>query len=141
MTVFEQQVSSEAELPQVAKDLLHFAKDVKVFCFDAEMGSGKTTFIKVLCKVLGYQGVISSPTYSIINEYPVKNTAIYHFDLYRLKSAEELVDIGFEDYLYSNNYCFIEWPQIGADFFHMPRVEVQISVKKNIRYFRATILN
>lgn len=140
MNTFEQTASSEHELDAIAKALLLFAGSTRIFCFEAQMGAGKTTFIKALCRVLGCQSPVSSPTYSIVNEYKTATGKLYHFDLYRLKSADELLDIGFEDYLYSNDYCFIEWPALATDFIHGPRLKVQISVKENIRYFRASIV-
>ena len=141
MNTFEQTAGSENDLEAIAAALLLFAGDTKVFCFEAEMGAGKTTFIKALCRVLGCQSPVSSPTYSIVNEYKTADGKLYHFDLYRLKNADELLDIGFEDYLYSDSYCFIEWPALAADFIHGPMLKVQILVKENIRYFRASILD
>jgi len=77
------------------------------------MGAGKTTLIKVLCHKLGVTDIVQSPTFAIINEYltPV-GESIYHFDFYRIKKAEEAMDIGYEDYIYSGDYCFIEWPEL-----------------------------
>ncbi|MFI2742600.1 tRNA (adenosine(37)-N6)-threonylcarbamoyltransferase complex ATPase subunit type 1 TsaE [Zhouia sp. PK063] len=103
-----------SELSNVAEYILKNL-DSKILLFKADMGSGKTTLIKELVKQLGYSGEISSPTFSIVNEYSLKTEKIYHFDLYRLKSIEELLDIGFEDYLYSGSWCFIEWPDMIID--------------------------
>ena len=75
------------------------------------MGMGKTTFIKELCRQLGVDGVVSSPTFSIVNEYDSKGESIYHFDFYRLKNEQEAYDFGYEEYFYSGNYCFVEWPE------------------------------
>jgi len=76
------------------------------------MGVGKTTFIKEICQQLGVQQVVTSPTFAIINEYSTTdNQLIYHFDFYRINKIEELFDFGYEDYFYSSNYCFIEWPE------------------------------
>ena len=84
----------------------------KVVLFNGLMGAGKTTFIKALCKHLGVEDVTSSPTFSLVNDYETsEGTSIYHFDLYRINSEIEALDMGIEEYLYSNNWCFIEWPE------------------------------
>jgi len=82
-----------------------------VFAFYGDMGAGKTTFIKAVCEELGVQEPVTSPTFAIINEYrDKKGNSIYHFDFYRIKKLEEVFDFGYEDYFYSGNLCFIEWP-------------------------------
>jgi tRNA threonylcarbamoyladenosine biosynthesis protein TsaE len=88
----------------------------KVLLLYGEMGSGKTTFISALCKVLDCKDEVSSPTYGLVNEYRIQNSKIYHFDLFRLKSKEEVLDIGFEDYLDQNAICIIEWPQLVEEY-------------------------
>lgn len=100
-----------SQLPQIATQLLKLAGDKKVFLFEAPMGAGKTTIIKELCKNLGATESITSPTFSIVNEYKGENGPIYHFDFYRLKNEQEAYDLGYEEYFYSGNYCFVEWPQ------------------------------
>ncbi|MHB8260081.1 MAG: tRNA (adenosine(37)-N6)-threonylcarbamoyltransferase complex ATPase subunit type 1 TsaE [Bacteroidia bacterium] len=101
-------------LPNVAIDIVEAIKDTQIVLFYGEMGSGKTTLIKEICKQLGVTDSMSSPTYALVNEYHTKeNSTIYHFDLYRIKSIEECLDMGMEEYLYSGNYCFIEWPEIA----------------------------
>lgn len=103
-----------AELPSVASQLISLAGNRKIWLFKGEMGAGKTTLIKELCKQLGTTSELSSPTFAIVNEYTTSSSKkIYHFDLYRIKKKEELFDIGFDEYLESDNYCFIEWPEIG----------------------------
>jgi tRNA threonylcarbamoyladenosine biosynthesis protein TsaE len=99
------------ELPEVAKQLMEFSSGEKIFLFLGDMGVGKTTLIKALCAYLGVNDTASSPTYSIVNEYNYPSGKIYHFDFYRIKSEIEAYDLGFEEYLYSENYCFIEWPE------------------------------
>lgn len=108
----EFQVEGLEELEKVADAVLsHFSND-RIFAFFGEMGAGKTTFIKVLCKRLGVFDNVSSPTYSLVNEYlDEQGDSIYHFDFYRINDPSEAFDIGFDDYLYSSAYCFIEWPQ------------------------------
>lgn len=109
---------SPEDLPAVATALIELAGDRKVWLFEGEMGAGKTTLIKVLCKQLGVEAEMSSPTFSIVNEYRRENgQKIFHFDLYRLKQSRELADIGFDDYVYSGHYCLIEWPhQVEYDY-------------------------
>ncbi len=96
----------------VAKEIWQQCSMYKVWAFSAEMGSGKTTFIHALCDVLGVKDVVGSPTFSIINQYETAaGLAIYHLDLYRVKDADEAVQAGVEDVLYSGEYCMIEWPE------------------------------
>ncbi len=85
----------------------------RVYLFDGEMGAGKTTFIKALCNAMGTDEVVNSPTFSIVNEYQTaQGETIYHFDFYRVNSAEEAQNFGCEEYFYSGNFCFVEWPDI-----------------------------
>jgi tRNA threonylcarbamoyladenosine biosynthesis protein TsaE len=125
------------ELPSLAKRLLESFSSERVFLLNGEMGSGKTTFIKEVCKALGVQDGMSSPTYSIVNEYKGTSDIIYHFDLYRLKDVNECLDIGFEEYVHSGNYCFIEWPEIARPLLPDTFVEVNLRVENNARYLEA----
>jgi tRNA threonylcarbamoyladenosine biosynthesis protein TsaE len=102
------------QIDQAAAQIIRYAGDVKIWLFTGDMGSGKTTFIKSICHTLGAQGDFSSPTYSLANEYLLSNGngKIFHLDLYRLRSIEEALDIGIEDYLFDGSYCLIEWPQL-----------------------------
>jgi tRNA threonylcarbamoyladenosine biosynthesis protein TsaE len=102
------------ELEQTAGMLLANSTH-KVFAFYGELGAGKTTLIRAICKQLGVEEEISSPTYNIVNEYIAGEQKVFHFDLYRVKDAEELFDIGFEEYLSSGNICLIEWPEIAEN--------------------------
>lgn len=121
-------------LPKTAKQILSFAQDKKIFCFYGELGAGKTTLIKELCKQLGVTDKGSSPTFSLINEYQNKDEKkIFHFDLYRLKNESEIYDIGYEDYLFSGNYCFIEWPEKIERLLPPDCVKVKIDVKEGER--------
>lgn len=103
------------KLQDVAKKIITLACKKKIWLFYGEMGVGKTTLISHIAKELGSVVEVCSPTFAIVNEYPTKNnTSIYHFDFYRINKFEEIVDIGFEDYLNQNeSYCFIEWPEIA----------------------------
>ena len=99
------------ELSQTASQLVSSIGAQTIWCFEGEMGAGKTTFIKEICKILGVEEDITSPTFSLVNEYKTANgKTIYHFDFYRIRSIEEVYDIGYEDYFFSNNICLIEWP-------------------------------
>lgn len=113
-------------LEVVAQKILNSVSH-KTILFNGEMGTGKTTLIKALVKQLGSMDDVSSPTYSLVNTYETPTSDIYHFDLYRLNSIEEAFDFGIEDYLQSDNWLFIEWPEIIKellpDGFHMLNLE------------------
>ena len=99
------------DVEAVAKTLLETV-DSKIILFEGEMGVGKTTLIKTLIKLLGSNDVVSSPTFSIVNEYLAENQSIYHFDLSRIESEDELYDFGIDTYIYNNNFVFVEWPEL-----------------------------
>jgi tRNA threonylcarbamoyladenosine biosynthesis protein TsaE len=102
------------EIDQAALWLKSNIEDRKIICFNAEMGAGKTTLIKAFCNLLGVLDPMNSPSFGIVNEYLTQeNNKVFHFDLYRIKHIEELIAIGFEEYLHSGKYCLIEWPQIA----------------------------
>lgn len=101
----------------------------KIFAFYGEMGAGKTTFIKALCSELNSLDVVTSPTFTLVNEYLTEGeNYIYHFDFYRIKKLEEAYDFGFEEYLDSDNYCFIEWPERIESLLPESHIKVRISV-------------
>jgi tRNA threonylcarbamoyladenosine biosynthesis protein TsaE len=103
---------SISDLNTISKQLIEQFKDTKVVLLNGEMGAGKTTLIKQLCKNLGVNENTSSPTFSIVNEYKTDNSlSIYHFDFYRIEHEQEAMDFGYEDYFYSNAFCFIEWAE------------------------------
>lgn len=96
-------------------EILHKTEPHRVYAFEGQMGAGKTTFIKSLCEAMGTIDIVNSPTFAIVNVYDVEQPyrgEVYHFDCYRLKDIREAMDFGAEEYLYSGNYCFIEWPRM-----------------------------
>lgn len=130
------------ELNHVAHELLAFANGEKFFIFEGEMAAGKTTFIKAFCDVLAVEDVVSSPTFSIVNEYKAKAGLVYHFDFYRLKNQQEAYDIGYEEYFYSDNYCLVEWPSKIEELLPEQYIKVQITISGNEqRIFEFTKIN
>lgn len=121
-------IDSTAKLTDVAAQLKSFANGTKFIIFEGEMGAGKTTFIKTFCETLGVTDVVSSPTFSIVNEYLGTEGSIYHFDFYRLKSIQEAFDIGYEEYFYSGAYCLVEWPKKVEGLLPDEYVKVEITV-------------
>lgn len=116
-------------LQQAAQDFIRRMKDQSVFAFYGEMGAGKTTFIKAICKELGVSETVSSPTFAIINEYKGRNgEPIYHFDFYRIHKLEEVFDFGYEDYFYSGHLCFIEWPELIEQI--LPENTAKLSIRE-----------
>ena len=124
----EIQINGLAELPDVANKLLVFAGAEKIFLFDGEMGAGKTTFIKAFCKVLDIKDSVSSPTYSIVNEYEGGKNTVYHFDFYRIKNIREAYDLGYEEYFYGEGICLIEWPERVEELLPEHYIKVEISI-------------
>ncbi|MCK9301753.1 MAG: tRNA (adenosine(37)-N6)-threonylcarbamoyltransferase complex ATPase subunit type 1 TsaE [Bacteroidales bacterium] len=117
-----------SQLETVAKEILTSYKDKRVFALYGQMGAGKTTITKAFCSILKVSDIVNSPTFAIVNEYFTDDgDSIYHFDCYRLNKINEFIDIGGEDYLYSGNYCFIEWPQIIENFLPTDTVKVNIT--------------
>jgi tRNA threonylcarbamoyladenosine biosynthesis protein TsaE len=100
------------QIPEIAKEILEYSSPHKKFVLYAEMGVGKTTLIKELSLQLGVTDAVSSPTFSIVNEYDASDhTKVYHFDFFRLKDEKEAFDMGYENYFFGDDYCFIEWPE------------------------------
>lgn len=119
---------SENDLTQIAKELLETFPEERIFCFYGEMGVGKTTFIKQICRQLQVENMPLSPTFSIINEYFTKNEdLVYHFDFYRIETEEDLYQIGFDDYLFSGNYCFMEWTENIERYLRTDFVKIVIT--------------
>ena len=121
-----------SDIDTAAKIFVEKFGDKKIFAFYGEMGAGKTTFIKAVCKSMGVTGTITSPTFSLVNEYKTDNgMTIYHFDFYRIENIEEVYDFGYEDYFYSDKMCFIEWPELVETLLPEDVVEVKISADDN----------
>jgi len=137
--MFQTQVSDLSMLQDAAVLLLQNFPEDRVFAFYGAMGAGKTTFIKSICKELGSSDYVTSPTFALINEYSTRDgSVIYHFDFYRIKKLEEAFDLGYEDYIYSGNYCLIEWPEMIESLLPEGVVEVRImETGKNIRHIEA----
>ncbi len=116
-------------IEEAAREFIGQMGDDTVFAFYGKMGAGKTTFIKALCKLLGVEDEVNSPTFAIINEYRSQTTAelIYHFDFYRIKKLEEVYDLGYEDYFYSGALCFIEWPELVEELLPLDAKKVTIT--------------
>lgn len=120
------------ELPQVAKALLDFCGDTKKVTLTGEIGAGKTTLVKALGALLNIQDTVSSPTFAIINTYQhTQQNAVHHIDLYRLETLQEALDIGIEDYLYDDNWCFVEWSELIASILPLSTVHVHIELDEN----------
>ena len=119
------------EMSDVAQTFLKEIGDKRVIAFFGNMGVGKTTFIKEVCKQLGVTDVVNSPTFAVINEYASNVGPIYHFDFYRIKNIEEAYDFGYEDYFYSGNFCFIEWSEKIVDILPDDCIQVTITELEN----------
>ena len=131
------------EYPQAAKWFTQFLQQGRIFAFFGKMGSGKTTFIKSLCEELGVEDTINSPTFAIVNEYEDRDAnTIYHFDFYRIKSLAEVYNMGYEEYFYSNAYCFLEWPELVEEL--LPEEYIRVDITENsdgTRELKVTINN
>ena len=117
-----------------APEILKACEPHRVFAFDGQMGAGKTTFIKKLCEEMGTVDVVNSPTFAIVNVYDVEQPyrgEVYHFDCYRLKDIREAIDFGAEEYLYSGNYCFIEWPEMIEAILPDDTIWIKIEPQEN----------
>lgn len=126
-----------SDLKNIASDIVSVIEKNKlnIILFTGEMGAGKTTFIKELCNTMGVTDNVTSPTFALINEYSTKNgDTIYHFDIYRIDSIDEVIDLGYEEYVYSGNICFIEWwqkmeqliPQVGEPGVNVAELEIKV---------------
>lgn len=118
------------KIEAAAQKFLGAQSGKKHFAFYGEMGVGKTTFIKTVCRLLQVTDVVTSPTFSIINEYQtLGKEKVFHFDFYRIKDLEEVFNLGYEDYFYSEHYCFVEWPELVEELLPDHMVKVRIAVQ------------
>jgi len=131
-------INSLSEIYTVAKDFLAAVGDKRQFAFYGSMGAGKTTFIKAVCEQLGTTDIVSSPTFAIINEYASAAGRIFHFDFYRIKNLEEAYNLGYEDYFFGNEYCFVEWPEkiedILPEHFTIVKITAIDSERREIEF-------
>jgi tRNA threonylcarbamoyladenosine biosynthesis protein TsaE len=122
-------IKDKKHLPVAAKRILDCTSGQKILAFYGSMGAGKTTIIKAVCKVLGAVDIISSPTFTLVNEYKTnKGEVLYHIDFYRIKKMEEVFDFGIEEYFLSGSYCFMEWPELIEEILPPETVKIRITV-------------
>jgi len=138
--MFSESVPSIEGLKETAANLINNFPDKRIFALYGKMGAGKTTFIQAICKYLGTDDNVTSPTFALINEYITKDlSSIYHFDFYRIENMEEAFDLGYEDYFFSGNYCFIEWPEMIEPLLPENIVKVQIENREDESRFITAI--
>ena len=122
-------IQSLERINEAAKEFLEATENVTVFAFSGELGAGKTTFIQALCRILGVSTEVNSPTFSLVNEYFAGDgSSIYHFDLYRIEDPSELFDMGYEEYFFSGDRCFIEWPEKASPLIPENALVAEIKV-------------
>jgi tRNA threonylcarbamoyladenosine biosynthesis protein TsaE len=125
-------IKDKKHIPEAAARLVRSFSNKRIFAFYGTMGAGKTTIIKAICKNLKAMDLVSSPTFTLVNEYRTEtDETLYHIDFYRIKKQEEVFDFGIEEYLDGNAYCFMEWPELVEDILPPETVRVRISVLKN----------
>lgn len=118
------------DYPAAAREFVEQMKGRRIFAFYGNMGAGKTTLIKSICEELGVEDTINSPTFAIVNEYEDREqNTIYHFDFYRIKSLAEVYNMGYEEYLYSDAVCFMEWPELVEDL--LPEECTRVDIEEN----------
>jgi tRNA threonylcarbamoyladenosine biosynthesis protein TsaE len=122
-------IKDKKHLHSAAKELLKHFGENKIFAFYGSMGAGKTTIIKAICELLGAVDIISSPTFTLVNEYRTSTgDALFHIDFYRIKKQEEVFDFGIEEYLTGESYCFMEWPELIEEILPTETIRVKITV-------------
>ena len=127
------------ELSIVARKCIDYFSDNRIILFYGEMGAGKTTLIKEICRQYEVIDNVTSPTFSIVNEYHTKTHGIiYHFDFYRIKNEDEALDMGYEEYLFSGNRCLIEWPEKISNLLPADSVKVELKLKDSERHISLT---
>jgi tRNA threonylcarbamoyladenosine biosynthesis protein TsaE len=127
-------ISDRSRLHDGAKKFLSLTSGRKIFAFFGSMGAGKTTIIKAICETLGAKDIVTSPSFTIVNEYrTLSGESIYHIDFYRIRKTEEVFDFGIEEYLDSGSYCFMEWPELVEGILPPGTLNVRITVDDNER--------
>lgn len=127
--MFKAEIKSLSDINHIAARFIQAHPADRIFAFYGEMGAGKTTFIKALCEEMQVLDYVTSPTFALINEYRTgNNQAIFHFDFYRIKNISEAFDFGYEDYFYSGDYCFIEWPELIEPL--LPSIAVKVTIRE-----------
>ncbi|MGC1390335.1 MAG: tRNA (adenosine(37)-N6)-threonylcarbamoyltransferase complex ATPase subunit type 1 TsaE [Bacteroidales bacterium] len=122
-------IKDKRHISSAARLLLKFSGDKKIFAFYGSIGAGKTTIIKAVCESLGVIDIVTSPTFTLVNEYRTSGgESLYHIDFYRIKKQEEVYDFGVEEYLTGDSYCFMEWPELIEELLPPETVIVRISV-------------
>lgn len=125
-------IQSLEQINEAAREFIANIGSDTVFAFYGKMGAGKTTFIKAVCEELGVTDPVTSPTFAIVNEYMAGDgSPIYHFDFYRIKRQQEVLDLGFEDYAYSGNLCLMEWPELIPDLIPDGCINVTIEEQED----------
>lgn len=125
-------IRNRSELPAASKKLVKSFPDNRLFAFYGTMGAGKTTIIKAICESLGAADLVSSPTFTLVNEYRTSDgKSLYHIDFYRIRKTEEIFDFGIEEYFTDGSYCFMEWPELVEDFLPDNTVRIRITVGEN----------
>jgi tRNA threonylcarbamoyladenosine biosynthesis protein TsaE len=125
-------IKDKKHLSAAARQLLEYTGDKKIFAFYGAMGAGKTTIIKAVCESLGAIDIVSSPTFTLVNEYKTNSgDSIFHMDFYRIKKLNEVYDFGIEEYLTGESYCFMEWPELIEEILPEETVKVRISVDES----------
>lgn len=137
------EINSVGELSQVSELLLLWRDKSNIIAFYGPMGAGKTTLIKNLCRRLGVTDEVNSPTFALVNEYPTPfEGSVFHFDFYRIKRLEEVYDIGYEDYFYSNRLCLLEWPELIDPLMpdHFIKVEIALGDEDTARKIKCSVV-
>jgi tRNA threonylcarbamoyladenosine biosynthesis protein TsaE len=125
-------IRDKKHLADAAEKFLRHFRENRIFAFYGSMGAGKTTIIKAICKALGAIDIVSSPTFTLVNEYRTSGgDTLYHIDFYRIKKQEEVFDFGIEEYLDGKSYCFMEWPELIEEILPEETIKVRISVENN----------
>ncbi len=120
------------DLPEIAEEIANTYKNERIFAFFGKMGSGKTALIKEICRYKKVTDIVTSPTFSIVNEYhTITNETLYHFDFYRIESPEEVFDLGYEDYFFGDALCLIEWPELIENLLPENYIKITIEEKEN----------